>query len=526
MTTAAAYVAAPAAAAPCPQPPRAAAEARPRSGGGLRVRVPLRIVVGAQYRDSALSTYVKVAALAMRPDGCTAKVAVIAEYLGLSKSEVERGLRDLTTPDDVDGLVEVVTTRRTLPGGRGQSAHRVVRQAALDEHFVWIPVRAADALSPRLLRLYTLIAYAGARTVPLAVGDLGAMLYHHTGQKAGQHLGERQAARLLEELAVTGWITVHRRAGQQGRHFYEVHRHPLQAVQLEAVAPDIHDGSGPDDRDGSLASREDRRTDRPVTKTGVGGGIRRRRDTGSKAARPVENLAPATFRRAGQDEKRSNNSGATDRGYTGPGLQLSPRVWQVLEPVRHELPGIRPYVLRRIAHEIGRQLSAGVGSERLTARLEARWASTEAPRRGDVGRWVLGSGLVRRGCGLTACESGTTWHTGEPCPICHDNTMHRLQEVTRVQQQRPVPEDQPVQPLRAAAAGQVPMVPWPPPAHAHDDQEQRPGLTREQLRELRAAATPESVREAIGQYGRAEALYLYGHALVLPHLANHEGNPV
>ena len=168
MSTAVAYAAAPAAAAPCPQP-QPAAEARPRAGGGLRVRVPLRIVVGAQYRDSALSVYIKVAALAMRTDGCTAKVSVIAEYLGLSKSEVERALRDLATPDDVDGLVEVLTTRRTLPGGRGQSAHRTIRQAAPDEHFVWIPVRAADALSPRLLRLY-----AGALTLAFAASSANA----------------------------------------------------------------------------------------------------------------------------------------------------------------------------------------------------------------------------------------------------------------------------------------------------------------------------------------------------------------
>lgn len=502
MTTALAYAAAPAAAAPCPQPPRAAAEARPRVGGGTRVRVPLRIVVGAQYRDSALSVYIKVAALAMRTDGCTAKVAVIAEYLGLSKSEAERGLRDLATPDDVDGLTEVLTTRRTLPGGRGQSAHRIVRTAAEDEHFVWIPVRAADALSPRLLRLYALVAYAAVRQQPLAVGDLGAMLYHHTGQKAGQHLGERQAARLIEELGDTGWITVHHREGLQGRHAYEAHRHPLQAVQLEDIAPDIHDGSGADDHDGSLTSREDLTIDRPVTKA-RGGGIRRRRPAGSKPARPVDNSAGPTFRGAGHGEKRSNKAGLQTAEAGG---HLTRRAWQVLEPVHHLLPGLSAWVLRRIDAEIGRQLAHGTGMERLTARLTARYASTETPR--DAGRWILGPGLVRRGCHQPSCESGQTWHTGQACRVCLEDQAPA--EDPGAQQPSPVPELAPVRPAV------VVTVPWTPPAA---EGPRRPDLTREQLALLRAAATPDTIRQAVAEHGRARALYLYGHALVLPHLA-------
>ncbi|MFJ3085020.1 hypothetical protein [Streptomyces sp. NPDC086838] len=510
MTAAVAYAAAPAAAAPCPQPPRAAAGARPYAGGGLRVRVPLRLVVGAQYRDSALSVYIKIAALAMRPEGCTAKVEVLAEYLGMSKSEAERGLRDLAHPDDVDGLAEVLTTRRTLPGGRGQSAHRVVREAAIDEHFVWIPVRAAEALSPRLLRLYALIAYAAVRTQPLAVGDLGAMLYHHSGKKAGEHLGERQAGRLVAELGATGWITVHEREGLQGRHAYEAHRHPLQAVQLEDAAPDIHDGSGPDDQDGSLTSREDPRTDRPPTRTGVVGGIRHRRDAGSTAS-PVDNSAGPTFRAAGQDQRRSNSRGADVSGYTGPGLQLSPRVWSVLEPVRHELPGIRTYVLRRIGQEIGRQLAAGVGTERLTERLTHRYACTEAPRGGDVGRWILGAGLVRHGCRLDSCESGTTWATGERCHLCADIAAAKA-DAAAAEAPPPAPAPEPPCLLRPPRPP-VAWIPWQPP----QPDPALPGPA--ERKQLRAAATPAAIRQAIRDHGRAGATYLYGHALVLPHLA-------
>ncbi|MEU2764289.1 hypothetical protein [Streptomyces sp. NPDC007094] len=466
--------------------------------------MPLRLVVGAQYRDAALSVYIKIAALAMRLEGCTAKVSVLAEYLGLSKSVVERALKDLTTPDEVDGLVEVITTRRTLRGGRGQSAHRVVRTATEAEHFVWVPVRAAEALSPRLLRLYALIAYAEARNVPLSVGDLGGMLYHHTGKKAGQHLGDRQAARLLDELGTTGWITVHARQGLQGRHAYETHRHPVHAVaQAPAAAPDIHDGSGADDHAGSLTSREDPRTDRPVTRAGVGGSIRRRRDAGSSAR--------------GHSEKRSSGQAGT---YRGPGLQLSPRVWQVLEPVRHELPGISPYVLRRIGREIGEQLSAGVGMERLTARLTARYSrltahapAAENARRGDVGRWILGAGLPRHGCRLASCESGTTWSTGERCHLCTNIAEgERLAAAAAEQLLAAAPRPEPPAPVRPPTT----WLPMPRPEPGPEP----PGPTERER--LRAAATPETVRQALAEHGAPAAIRLYGRALVLPHLAQHD----
>ncbi|MEU9198989.1 hypothetical protein [Streptomyces sp. NPDC048332] len=525
MTTAVAYAAAPAAAAPCLQPPRAAASARPRTGGGFRVRTPLRLVVGAQYADAALSTYVKIAALAMRPENCRAEVATIATYLGLSKSAVERALTQLNTAG-TDGIAEVITVRHTSRDGEGESAERWVRTMDEDELFVWLPARAATSLPPRQLRLYAVIAYAQVRRMPLTLAELRDVVRHQYGDSAGKPLGERQVMRLLDELEDSGWITIHRRQGPRGRHIYEAHHRPLHpvlddvdeepdapaaAAASATATPDIHDGSAPRTADGS-PSREDHRTDRLGRKDELGGGIRRRRDTGSKGARPVENPAGPTFRAAGHDEKRSNNSGATNSAYTGPGLQLSPRLWSVLEPVRLELPGIRPYVLRRIGHEIGRQLAAGAGAERLTARLARRWVTTDAPRRGDVGRWILGSGLVRRGCGLESCEDGVTWHTGDLCPVCHDNAMHALQEAAGAQQQ-PVVQEQPPEPPRRPTP--VAWVAVPAPAVSSCP----PDLDRAERAALRAAATPTAVRQAIAEHGRAAATYLYGHALVLPHLA-------
>ncbi|MFG3140789.1 hypothetical protein ACGFZA_31860 [Streptomyces sp. NPDC048211] len=534
MTAAVAYAAAPAAAAPCPQPPRAAAHARPRTGGGLRVRVPLRLVVGAQYSDAALSTYVKIAALAMRPENCRAEVATIATYLGLSKTAVERALTQLTTAG-TDGIAEVITVRHTSRDGEGESAERWVRTMDEDELFVWLPARAATSLPPRQLRLYAVIAYAQIRRMPLSLAELRDVVRHQYGDSAGEPLGERQVMRLLDELEDSGWITIHRRQGPRGRHAYEAHLHPLHPVLDDvdeeptapaaaaapaAATPDIHDGSAPRTADGS-PSREDHRTDRLLMNERVGGGIRRRRETGSTQARPVDNSAGASFRGAGHGEKRSNNGGATNRAYTGPGLQLSPRVWAVLEPVRHELAAIRPYVLRRIAHEIGRQLAGGAGSERLTARLARRWVTTDAPRRGDVGRWILGSGLVRRGCGLEACEDGITWHTGDLCPVCHDNAMHALQAAGA--QQQSVVQEQPPEPPPRPRPARVAWVAVPAPAVSSCS----PVPGGAELAELRAAATPAAVRQAITDHGRARATYLYGHALVLPHLAtlDPDGSP-
>lgn len=545
-----------------PEPHSAAAGALPR-GGGQTIKVPLRLVVGAQYADAALSVYVKIAALSQRAEGCTAKVAVIAEYLGMSKSAAERGLGQLVRPDVIDGLVEIPTVRRTLPGGRGQSAHRVTRELTADELWVRIPVRAAEALSPRLLRLYALLAYATARNIPATAAELGEQLFHHTGQRAGEHLGERQARRLVDELEATGWLAVHRREGQHGRHAYETRRHPLRSVPAPAVAapavdeqlalwgsesPVIHDGSGAGDHDGSLASEEDLQTDRRI-KTQVVGVIRRRRSDREWVATPVDSRVPDSFGRGNRvlrtDDETSSSSPAAGRApYTGPALQLSPRIWRVLEPVRHELPQLRTYVLREIARAIGAQLDTGSEEdgleERLIDRITRRYAKTTAIR--DMGRWLLGAALVRHGCGLASCESGTVWETGEPCETCMTNAAvgraraQREAELAASEQQlaaaraRRLEYDQAVaeeqQGMRAAARARkqllaelgpdnvlprrptAPVVELPPPV---------PWPARATAAE-RAAATPDDIRTALAQHGQAAAIHMYGHALVLPHL--------
>jgi len=431
-------------AAPHPQPHTAAAGVRPREGG-LTVRVPLRLVVGAQYPDAALSVYVKVAALALRPEGCTARVTTLATYLGMSKSAVERGLRPLARPDSIDGLIEVPTVRRTKRGGAGESAHRITRPLAEGELWVRIPVRAAETLSPRLLRLYALLAYAGARRIPVTAAELGEMLHHHTGKKAGEHLGERQTRRLVDDLEVTGWLSVHRREGEHGRHAYETHRHPLHTVpatpqaqaledqpageaeQLplwEGPSPVVYDGSGPDLDDGSLASKEDHPTDRRE-KTPPEGVSRRRRGDRKWVAAPVDNATgdvPDTFRPGTSRAPRGNRPtpASSSTPYSGPELRWTKRIHTSLAPVRHLLDGVSRFMLRRVAREIGRQLDDAavnlVTPERMAARIAARYRDAREIR--DVGAWLLAVAIVPQGCGLPLCEDGRTWPTGAECETC------------------------------------------------------------------------------------------------------------
>ncbi|MEU0991086.1 hypothetical protein [Streptomyces sp. NPDC005953] len=482
-----------------------------------------------------MSVYIKIAALAMRPEKCRAKVATIAQYLGLSKSEVERALKQLHNPDPIDHLIEVLTVHKTSRDGEGESAERSVRVQDDDELFVWIPARAATALTPRQLRLYAAITYAMVRRIPLTVQDLADHVRHQHGQNRGEPLTGRQVMRILDSLEDAGWITVHRRQGPRGRHLYEAHRHPLHAVSdTTADAPtagastpgerpadqgsvtvDIYDGAAPRTSDGPPKGH-DPRTDRPGRKNATaGGGIRRRRSTGSYGAHPVDNPPPWATRPkvpgAGHGEQRSSEGGSVDR----PQGALGRRAWEVLAPVRHLLPGVRSFVLARIEQEIARQLATGVGAARLTARLTARYVRTEPIR--DPGAWVLAVGLVRRGCELDVCESGRIWHTRQDCQVCLDIVLHHQPAPAGPE---PEPESDfveqppsPPPPERAPRLVATPVVSSTRPAL----DEGRPRAWAE-LVELRASATARDIRDLIAQRGRGAALRLYGWELVLPHL--------
>lgn len=366
-----------------------------------RVRVPLRVVVG-YYSDAAVSVYVKVAALERRETGCEAGVSYLSGLLGVSRSTVERALTQLMRPDPVDDVVELNSVRRTWEvSGKGRTAQRWIRKASRSEHGAWVPTRAAEALNPRALRCYAAISYATAIGQDITLTELARILRHRSGKKAGQALDVRSVRRILRTLEALGWISVDRRAGYRGRHIYTVHDEPIQAP----LTADTGDGSGADLGDGSLAYKEHHLSDSPDEPPAAALGIRRRREQ-VVARGPVENregpALPAAFRRP----------------YAGPALSLAPRIWRVLEPVKSLLPGLAPYVVRALAREVGRQLDEGQEPERVRQRLAFRFASSETIR--DPGRWLLGAAVVRRGCGLTSCESGRIWHSGQDCAACSD----------------------------------------------------------------------------------------------------------
>ncbi|MCL3999231.1 SMC-Scp complex subunit ScpB, partial [Streptomyces lavenduligriseus] len=252
-------------------PPPAGEQARPQRR--QRVKVPLRLVTNPHYADVAVIAYVKIAALASRPEGCTAATATIAEYVGLSKASIERGMTQLMRPGP-DGVVELSSTRRSLPGGCGTSAVRRTRPLSATERFVWIPVAAAEDLTPRQLRAYALIAYAQAQRIPLTESEIAGALHHHSGRRAGQPLTTAAAGQIVDGLEAKRWITVERRASVRGRHHFVAHDIPPAAQDLAcgqpsstAVAPPTTsgpgEGSGSSADAGSLATKEEPRTDRP-----------------------------------------------------------------------------------------------------------------------------------------------------------------------------------------------------------------------------------------------------------------------
>ncbi|MBX9427544.1 MULTISPECIES: hypothetical protein [Streptomyces] len=391
----------------------------------------MRLVESPHYSDAALSVYTKVKALGLRPEGCTAGVATLASYLGVSRSTVQRGLAQLraTAPD---GVVELPDSRRrSLPGGCGTTARRRVRPLRPTERFVWLPVAASEHLRPRLLRAYAVISYAVVRGIPLTEGALADFLRHHSGQRVGQALTTEAAGRIVDELAASGWISVRRRAGSQGRHLFLVHD------QQTSPSPVLDDRSGLHADERSLANKEDLRIDRlendaPLVSPAVGElPVDKAVDNRRTTPRPAGTPGDHALRAGGKTPAPSpttHSAGANP--YRGPRLTFSARLHAVLAPVRFLLPEINTYVQRRIGQEIARQLDDGTEVQRLRARLTQRLAQTLLADIRDPGRWLLGVALPRWGCADPDCESGTRWSTGTECRACRETLMQRAEART------------------------------------------------------------------------------------------------
>jgi hypothetical protein len=428
----------------------------------------MRLVASPFYADIALAVYVKVKALGIREEGCQAKSATIASYLHLSKASVERGLAQLSRPAP-DQVVELLSQRRTLRGGQGTSALRRIRPMSRTEAFVWVPVAAAEDLTPRQLRAYALIAYAQAVSIQLTEAELAGSLFHHYGKKAGQHLTATAAGVVVDELEAARWLTIRRRAGARGRHLFTAHdiapttapgeeevsspaapasggdteharQGPADALAAEVSSSPVGEGSGPLTDEGSLANEELPMTDRLENEGALGSPA-----VGEiqvvEGATPVENplmrkpdsrasavlaLRADHHNQPAIPNPRTGPSTEAGRKYGGPQLTLNPEIYAVLEPVHWLLHRVdSAFVARKIAREVGRQLREGMAAERITHRLTLRAARTMAAEIRDPGRWLLGVALPRWGCGHQDCESGVMWSTGRRCDVCAEVVADR-----------------------------------------------------------------------------------------------------
>lgn len=369
-----------------------------------KVKIPKRVWGTGRYSPGAVAYHAQITALAQRADGCRAGVLTLAGYMGDSKRTAERYLAELSAPGP-DGIPELTTVRRTDAAGDGETAERRTRCLGRGEHFAFVSVLAVKALRHPLLVLYAALAYAVATRTPVTAAELGGLL----------GVTERSARRMTDELEGLGWITVHRRTGDHGRHEYDVHDHPLHLVTDEPLPPDTDGGSAADTTGGSLASKEDPElTD--VRSTPERGSFRRRRDDRKWVGAPVDNsVAPvaATFRSAPSVRPLERPA------YAGPELTLSPRVWAVLEPVRDLLGQCTPYTARRIAREIGAQLDSGIWPDDIRDQITRLRAWTPTDDLTDPGRWLLGAVLPPRSrCQLPGCHWGFLAHTGAPCKAC------------------------------------------------------------------------------------------------------------
>lgn len=421
---------------PAPREPRHSSGGARGAGRGQWVRYPLRLVVDAEaYADADTKIYGKVKALS-KGRACEASVARLAEFTGLSVSAVEKGLRRLSKPAPTDGVEELTRVQRThRVTGKGRTNERTCRVLDVDERYVDAPVRAADALRGTLHRLYLLLRYTTVvERRDLTLAEIADVLRHHGGESAGQPLHEGTAAHLLDELEGLGWITQDKRGGYRARHSITVHDDPLHAAAEpdgpppvlgtpSASTPDAQCGVAPDPECGAPAYKEDHELTDPLKSDPEPGGSFRRRRSHLSKPEPVDTAGnPIMVPDHGPAAPAAVPIPPPRRPYAGPGPRISGRVWTILEPVHDLLPGLRPFVMRRIVREVDHQLDTGIWAADITDQLTRLRRSTMPELVTDPGRWLLGAVLPPRPgrCGTTDCVRGYQRYTGTPCKACAD----------------------------------------------------------------------------------------------------------
>lgn len=390
-----------------------------------KVKVPKRVWGSGTYSPGAVAWHAQITALQCRPQHCRASVATLAGWMGDSKRSGERYLAELQAPGP-DGTPELTTIRHTDSAGDGETAERYTRALDRGEHYAYVPVLAAKSLRHPLFVLFCALTYAVMTKTPVTAAELAALL----------GVTEMTARRMTTELERLGWITVHRRAGAHGRHEYEVYDRPLHPVPDEPENVSSDGGSGASADGGSLATKEDAGlTDDEKTELGGASAVGEvtvsgRPPVDNSPAASVTSLpaavsvasVAATFRPTPRTPVRPTAGPA----YAGPQLTLHPRVWAVLEPVADLLADVRPFVMRRIGREIGRQLDAGIWAEDIRDQLSRlrRWTPGEDIT--DPGRWLLGAVLPARStCEQPDCYWGFQHHTGFPCKTCAETASAR-----------------------------------------------------------------------------------------------------
>jgi hypothetical protein len=157
---------------------------------------------------------------------------------------------------------------------------------------------------------------------------------------------------------------------------------------------------------------------------------------GEGALRADGTTQPAPINR--EDEKCSSRGGGAPRpSRTGRPVSLSQQAYAVLKPVHWLLEQVdNPFAVRQIGREIDRRLADETTADRLTARLQTRFAQADVTGIRDAGRWLLGVGLPRWGCGHLDCEAGTMWSSGRRCDVCAEIVADRAAARQREQRRR------------------------------------------------------------------------------------------
>ncbi|WP_404870962.1 hypothetical protein ACI1MP_37555 (plasmid) [Kitasatospora griseola] len=387
---------------------------------------------------------------------CWASNATIAGGLGLHEKTAASLLRE------VEGVLVECDHRA------GGTVARRVEQAGRDVRAVWISAVARNLLSGTRFKVYCALSYREHLETTTSARQLAALC----GLRA-------ETARVVAaELVAEGWVS---REGEVGGAFrYTVHPVPLVGVVTQealfaqpqkgrpqaesADVEDVEEVSGcpgqldlfslPEAVDTPLVSAPPSPLDlappsplvsapqsssldqAPVNKPlravgGCGSGVAETsvpRDAApaDPVAAVAEQAAVVACLVAASPEPPKTPSATTTNPTNGtsavPSMTVSAEVHQVLRLVPDLVNRMDRWQQREVARAVGQAIrEVGGDVERVAQRLERRYVLERDEIR-DPYAWLAAPGrnrgLVRRGCHLPTCESGTDVELGGECQTC------------------------------------------------------------------------------------------------------------